>query len=218
MKKLMSAEIELKYLLPENNNKNDQVADKISAMLSANKVDFIFAHKQLCNDYFDTPTLELRKMDVGLRIRTVENNYEQTIKTSGTVVDGLHQRPEFNVNIPTKQLELSLFPVHVWPEGVDLSSLHQKLRVIFSTHFTRKTWLIKQGENVIELALDNGDICVDNYHRSFIISEIEIELVRGKQQALFELATQLKNIINITPGNLSKAARGYRLYYEKLNK
>jgi len=212
----MSAEIELKYLLSENDNKIEHVADKITALLSTNKIDFNFSVKLLGNDYFDTPTLELRKMDIGLRIRTTENNYEQTIKTSGSVVDGLHQRPEYNVNLQSKRLDLSLFPAHIWPETFDLSALQNKLVVIFTTHFTRRTWLIHQGNNVIELALDNGDICVDGHKNSLQINEIEIELVKGEQQALFDLATQLKTILDLTAGNLSKAARGYSLYHSKI--
>jgi triphosphatase len=216
MKKYMSAEIELKYLLPENTDKIEHVVDKVTALLSANNIGFNFSVKNLCNDYFDTPNLDLRKMDIGLRIRTVDNQFEQTIKTSGSVVDGLHQRPEYNVELQRDSVDLSLFPAHIWPEAVDLTVLQKSLSVVFTTNFIRKTWLIHQGDNIVELALDKGDICVDGYANSLQIHEIEIELVKGEKQALYDLAAQLKAILDITAGNLSKAARGYSLYHSSV--
>ena len=51
MKKYMSAEIELKYLLPENTDKIEHVVDKVTALLSANNIGFNFSVKNLCNDY-----------------------------------------------------------------------------------------------------------------------------------------------------------------------
>ena len=209
----MSAEIELKYLLPENTDKIEHVVDKVTALLSSNNIDFNFSVKHLCNDYFDTPNLDLRKMDIGLRIRTVDNQFEQTIKTSGSVVDGLHQRPEYNVNLQSKNIDLSLFPAHIWPTTTDLSVLQNKLSTLFTTHFTRRIWLIHQGSNTIELALDYGDISVDEQKNALQINELEIELVKGEQQALFDLAAQLKTILELKAGNLSKAARGYSLLH-----
>lgn len=212
----MSKEIELKYLLSENDNKVEHVTDKITALLSANKIDFDFNVKYLRNDYFDTQSLELRKMDIGLRIRSSENNFEQTIKTAGSVINGLHQRPEYNVKLQHNCIDLSLFPTHIWPETIELATLQKNLSVIFTTHFFRSTWLIHQGDNTVELALDKGDICVDGDKDSLSIYEIEIELVKGEQQALYDLAEQLHTILNMTVGNLSKAARGYHLYQSSI--
>lgn len=65
---------------------------------------------------------------------------------------------------------------------------------------------------MIELALDRGIINTSTCPKSIVINELEIELVKGEQQALFKLAEQLKTIVTIEPGNLSKAARGYALH------
>ena len=89
----MTTEIELKYLISANHEDNDLVVDKITAMLKAQKITFTVDKKQLNNHYFDNKDLALRKMDMGLRIRGVDQEYEQTIKTAGKVVGCLHQRP-----------------------------------------------------------------------------------------------------------------------------
>ena len=106
-----------------------------------------------------------------------------------------------------------MFPAHIWPTTTDLSVLQNKLSTLFTTHFTRRIWLIHQGSNTIELALDYGDISVDEQKNALQINEIEIELVKGEQQALFDLAAQLKTILELKAGNLSKAARGYSLLH-----
>ncbi len=208
----MNTEIELKYLLSATDVKNVHVAEKITAMLADQNVDFKYSEKLLANDYFDSEDLDLRKMDIGLRIRSQANKYEQTIKTAGKVVSGLHQRPEYNVDIETNHLALALFPAHIWPESFDVNALQKKLQVIFTTNFTRQAWLINQENTVIELALDRGTINTTSCSQPLVINELEIELVKGEQKALFNLAEQLKTILSIEAGNLSKAARGYALH------
>ena len=213
----MTTEIELKYQLSSNSKENKTVVDDITAMLKAQNVFFEINQYQLANDYFDTESLALRKMDFGLRIRTKEHQYEQTIKTAGKVVGCLHQRPEYNVDIATKQLDLSLFDKSIWPDNTDIKALEDNLSVIFSTNFFRQTWFIHQDESVIELALDRGEIFTKLNEPIQQINELEIELVSGNEQALFILAKQLSAVVTMTPGKLSKAARGYKLYYDRKN-
>ncbi|HBF47976.1 MAG TPA: adenylate cyclase, partial [Shewanella frigidimarina] len=76
--------------------------------------------KKLTNGYFDTDDLQLRRWDMGLRVRGFDNQLEQTIKTAGRVVGGIHSRPEYNVNIDQKTPILSRFPKEIWPIGNDL--------------------------------------------------------------------------------------------------
>jgi triphosphatase len=211
----MPTEIELKYQLSGNSEDNNAVADDITVMLKEHNVSFETNQSQLINDYFDNENLALRKMDFGLRIRTKGQQYEQTIKTAGKVVGCLHQRPEFNINIETNKLKLSLFDKTIWPENTDVDALENSLKVIFSTNFLRKTWLIHQDKSVIELALDKGEIFTLSGEPTRVINELEIELVSGNEQALFTLAEQLMTVVTMEPGKLSKAARGYALYHDQ---
>ena len=213
----MTTEIELKYQLSENSENNSTVVADITAMLEANNLSFDMDQNQLVNDYFDNDVFALRKMDLGLRIRTKNQQYEQTIKTAGKVVGGLHQRPEYNVDIVNGKLDLSLFPSGIWPEKVNLMNLTKSLKIIFSTNFSRQTWLIHQDDNIIELALDEGEISTALGQSTAAINEIEIELVSGNKQALFGLAKQLRAVVTMEPSDLSKAARGYALYYAQMD-
>jgi inorganic triphosphatase YgiF len=211
----MTPEIELKYLIPANHVDKDLAVEKITVMLKANDISFTLNNKQLNNDYFDNKDLALRKMDMGLRIREVDQKFEQTIKTAGKVVGCLHQRPEYNVSLEDNTLDLSLFPEHIWPEDVDVKTLQKSLQVIFTTNFYRQTWLITQKNSVIELALDRGEIFTSSNVETIAINELEIELVSGDEQALFTLAKQLMTVLQMKPGKLSKAAQGYSLYYQR---
>jgi len=210
----MATEIELKYLLPASSTIEDGLEDKISKMLTVKNIRFTQSNKQLSNDYYDSASLDLRKMDMGLRIRSQDKKFEQTIKTAGKVVDGLHQRPEYNIDIEQNRLALALFPQEIWPVSTDLVALQNKLSILFSTDFIRQAWLIEFEGSIIELALDRGNITTSLSAQSLVINEIEIELVKGEQQSLFNLAALLKVLVALEPGNLSKAARGYALYHQ----
>lgn len=231
----MNTEVELKYQLLGSRDDRSSAVANITNLLKAQHCSFEMHQHQLINDYFDNDNLDLRKMDCGLRIRTktILNNelnlnkkntfadqcFEQTIKTAGKVDGGLHKRPEYNVDIQKNKLDLSLFPISIWPVNTQIEQLQQSLFVIFSTNFLRQTWLIHQDENIIELALDNGEIftalSAQKGEKKIFINEIEIELVRGDEQALFALAKQLMTIISMEPSNVSKAARGYSLFYDQ---
>jgi len=211
-----STEIELKYLVPAKENERDTVEDSITAMLTAQAINFETDEKELGNDYFDSDNLVLRAMDIGLRIRRQNGRYEQTIKTAGKVVGCMHQRLEYNVDIISNNLDLLLFPEHIWSNNTDVVALQQSMQVLFTTNFHRKTWLIHLNNSVIELALDRGTISTEPDKPTLAINEIEIELVSGDESVLFALAEQLKNIIKMQTGKLSKAACGYRLYDDNL--
>ncbi len=201
----METEIELKYLVDAND-----VSDEICQLLELKKINYEKKTKSLINSYFDTDTMALRKLDMGLRVRTYPDYREQTIKTAGIVIGGLHQRPEYNVTIDAGQPDLSLFPSSIWPDNYDVSSLQSDILPIFSTNFERVTWQINHPDGIIELAYDKGQI--ESSNESIPINEIELELLSGDIKALFDIALLLFESLTLRPGLKSKAARGYSLW------
>jgi len=202
----MSTEIELKYLIL-----GDNTVEKITQIFNHENIEFAYQEKQLANCYFDTADLNLRQHDMGLRVRRHNNHIEQTIKTAGQVVGGLHSRPEYNVDIVSEQPILSLFPSEIWQENQSVIAIQNDLVALFSTDFKRCTWLVTDANNnVIELAYDQGDIT--SATETDTIHEIELELVKGDKSALFDLATLLFTTLALRPGLKSKAARGYALW------
>lgn len=214
----MSTEIELKYLLlnDEANEQGNNLTNVISKLLSDNDINYTCQKKTLTNCYMDTNDLAFRKMDIGLRVRGIQDNgtqcrYEQTIKTSGQVIGGLHKRPEYNVDIENNQVDLSLFPDDVWPQNINVKELQSSVISLFNTHFTRTTWLINVQGAVIELAYDQGEISCDGFEESERINELELELQQGETHVLMDTAILLMSQVLMRSGLLSKAARGYRL-------
>lgn len=208
----MDTEIELKFAVA---SEACVTSTEVKKQLDTLLLPFIktdgYNCKKLINTYFDTPTQLLRSYDFGLRIRTRDGASEQTLKTAGRVVGGLHKRPEYNVDIEqNNQPDLSLFPDKVWPDLALVNDLQTSLMPLFTTHFTRHTWLVDYQGSVIEVVCDSGE--VSSEEKSLDIREIELELVDGDMRQLFELADLLTEVLPLRLSNDSKAARGYRLF------
>ncbi|MFQ6370714.1 inorganic triphosphatase [Shewanella sp. YIC-542] len=196
-------EIELKlFILPQYQTAICHFFDQLSAS------EYQGSH-QLSNRYFDTPALTLRQWDMGLRVRGCNAQYEQTIKTAGRVVGGLHSRPEYNVAIEATSPELSLFPAEIWPDDTRLSDVQAQLKCFFHTDFQRQRWWVHQGQSLIEVALDQGTIIAGDCSEP--LCELEFELLSGVAGDLLPLAQQLAKQIPVRLGKASKAQRGYRL-------
>jgi len=199
----METEIEIKFFF------NADFSDNLLQEITQHKV---ISHKDqmLYNTYFDTADRALRKMDMGLRIRRIEDQYTQTIKTSGRVIGGLHQRPEYNEIVVGMEPQLIKFKREIWPEDCDLVTLQEQLTPLFSTHFRRLHWLLEMQEGtLIEVAYDCGQIIAGQ--RESTICEIELELIKGDEAQLFVLAEKIAHLPHVRLGNISKAQRGYML-------
>ncbi|GAC31775.1 CYTH domain-containing protein [Paraglaciecola polaris] len=201
----MDIEIELKLLATPSAQQD------ISSWLMQSAINYTdSAGKQLRNDYFETPQRTLRKHDIGLRIRGCNGEFEQTIKTKGRVVAGMHHRPEYNVPIASPDLQLTLFDPRIWPESVSIVMLEKELYLMFSTDFFRDTFLLTLTDgSQIELVIDIGSVSAGG--RNLDICEVELELKSGSAGAIFYIAKQLADITPLRFGLQSKAARGYRL-------
>ncbi|MDC9590021.1 CYTH domain-containing protein [Xenorhabdus sp. XENO-10] len=177
--------------------------------------------QHLTNIYFETAENQLRRWDMGLRIRGFDGYYEMTIKTAGKVLGGLHQRPEFNVPLPHPELDLARFPSYIWPENTDLAHLQAQLNKLFSTDFNREKWLITYGESEIEVVLDQGTIFSENKNsgsQTSPICEFELELKSGNVTDILSLANKLASQNGLRLTNKSKAARGYALVHGSSHK
>jgi triphosphatase len=199
----METEIELKFFV------SPSYSEILLAKIAELKV-LQHSCRQLGNIYFDTPDNWLRQHDIGMRIRRFDDVFVQTVKTSGRVVAGLHQRPEYNAEHNSNIPELSLHPKDIWPQGKSVAELEIELVPVFSTDFTREQWLVGTADgSQIEIAFDQGEVISGD--RRDTICEVELELKSGQTEALFALARILSASGGARLGNLSKAARGYRL-------
>ncbi len=198
----MTIEIELKFIATPD------AASKLAQTLA----DFPHQHhaaRALSNIYFETDDNQLRRWDMGLRIRGVDGQHEMTLKTAGNTLGGLHQRAEYNVDLPADELDVARLPAEVWPQGTDLAALQQRLQPLFSTHFQRETWLVQVGESEVEVAFDRGAVATEALSEDLF--EVELELKSGRRSDMMAFAQQLIAMGGLRLGSLSKAASGYQL-------
>lgn len=170
--------------------------------------------QHLRTEYFDTPQMTLKQKGIALRLRKQGQQWLQTVKTSGQVKDGLHQREEWEHPLPSGEFDL---PLLLQTPLADIFADHrdwQQLQCLFFTDFKRDTWLLAAEQNtLIELAYDFGEAGAGD--RRANIHEIELELRQGSLQVLRQLAEQLKTALMLTYNNRSKAEIGYDLYQQE---
>ena len=199
----MSHEIELKLTLPQKSlaalRRHPLIADAPREGRSCT----------LENTYFDTPELELRERRMAVRTRKAGSRWLQTVKCAAETSGGLSSRPEWEQPYANGSFDFSAI------ERDDvrnrLESLHPRLVPVFTTHFKRETCILTPREGVRVLAMiDNGSIEANGQSRP--LCELELELVEGDPRELYTLALQLAESLPLTPENVSKAERGYRLF------
>lgn len=198
----MTIEIELKFIA------TPQAAEKLAEKLAAWPHQH-FAARELTNIYYETDDNQLRRWDMGLRIRGVDQRYEMTLKAAGKTVGGLHQRPEYNVDIAEPTLDIARLPAEIWPQGTDVAELQSRLQPLFSTHFQREAWLVQFGDSEIEVAFDQGEVASGEFSEP--LYEVELELKSGQREDMLKFAEELIAMGGMRLGSLSKAARGYQL-------
>jgi len=179
---------------------------------------------KLLNRYFDTPQMGLSQGGAALRIRqqgTVEfkdgiatgvitdARIIQTLKTRGTSSAGLHQRMEWDWPLTEVKLDLSLIQNSEAQSHLSPSLALEAIAPLFTTDFQRKVWMYQQGETLIELVLDQGEVSTDE-HRIDLL-ELELELKQGQPEVLFHVAEQLASQCPVLMSDISKAERGYGL-------
>ncbi|MEO3990226.1 CYTH domain-containing protein [Pseudocitrobacter cyperus] len=198
----MTQEIELKFIVEETG------VEALRQHLSGLKAEHSPAG-QLLNIYYETEDNWLRRHDMGLRIRGAGGRYEMTMKIAGRTVGGLHQRPEYNIDIDEPVLALDKLPAEVWPQGEMPTGLAEQVQPLFCTDFYREKWVVNHGKSQIEIALDLGDVKAGDHQET--ICELELELLSGETSDVLALAQQLSQTGLVRQGSLSKAARGYHL-------
>ena len=160
--------------------------------------------------YFDTDKHKLRKKGLMLRVRRIGNRYIQTIKATGK--SGLFERDEWESGIASAQPDLDL------ARGTALEALvgrklRRRLKPMFETRVARTVYPLSSSTGEIEFTVDRGTIAAGD--RSAPLCEIELELKRGSQAELFNVARELMQAVPARLEFRSKSQRGYELLDDK---
>lgn len=167
--------------------------------------------KQMINTYFDTANFKLRDVSIGMRIRQIEDQFIQTVKSSGKAIGGLHQRNEDEIEVSDNQLDTSLITDPYLMILVEEAQEEDgDFLPCFNTDFYRTKSLLTFSDGTkIEMALDSGTITAGD--QSVDICEVELELVEGSAEYIFAIGRYLIKELDLTLYNASKARRGYSL-------
>jgi triphosphatase len=158
---------------------------------------------QLHAVYFDTPSHALRDGAFSLRVRRKGETYVQTLKHRPS--GGLFERDEWETQVPGPDLDLSAIAGTPAQAAIGDASLAPA----FTVEVERRVHLWIHGETRVEVSFDTGLIVAGD--RQEPVAEMELELLSGPPQALFDLARDLLAKAQLTLSFESKAERGYRL-------
>ena len=167
----------------------------------------------LHNIYYDTPAHDLQQAAMALRIRRIGDGahprWVQTLKMGGAADSAFSRRGEWEEPLQTDALDPALLQQTPWAERDPDGSWLQALVPVFSTTFERLSWIVQLGDARAEVALDRGSVHMDGH--STPLCELEIELLDGTPDALFDIAWQIGQHLALMPLHMSKAERAYRL-------
>jgi inorganic triphosphatase YgiF len=162
------------------------------------------SRRKIVSVYFDTPKFKLRQRGVSLRIRRLGDKRLQTIKS----VNGAITRGEWEEEICAERPDLKR------AKGTALAplatrKLKKSLLPVFETDVRRISVPLRFRGSDIEIALDRGQIKTGT--RRAQVSEIELELKRGRRADLARLAARISRTIPVAYGARVKSERGYAL-------
>jgi inorganic triphosphatase YgiF len=159
--------------------------------------------------YYDTPDFELKRKGASLRVRREGGQWIQTVKWSGAVRGGLHERNEIEAEVPGPAPDCDRIAHPDLDQVFRTPQLTGALRPVFETSITRSKRTLTLDGATVEASLDQGEI--RSGERSESVSELELELKRGSSPALFDLALTIAARAPVHLENRSKAERGYAL-------
>ena len=162
---------------------------------------------QLISIYFDTRDCTLHRAGVYLRVRDNGRNFVQTVKTAKSKT-ALIERFEWEREIAGREPDLDA--VSDTPlKPVLTEAVRAALQPVFETQIRRHVFRILRDGSDIEVAIDQGEIATQTGMQA--ISELELELKRGKTRELFRLARELGEAVPLRLEVKSKAERGFEL-------
>jgi triphosphatase len=197
----MGSEIELKFQV------SPQEMKRLSAARSLCPIDAKTTEaEKLLSVYFDTVDRRLRRKGISLRVRHKGDERVQTIKTQTSGIP--FSRGQWEHKIDGDQPDLRFI------RGTPLAQLRTKklssaLSPIFVTQVCRVTRLLNEDGSRIEMALDEGSVRAGR--KTELISEVELELKRGRVLELFKLAKRIGSLVPAKLAFKSKSERGYEL-------
>ncbi len=196
-------EIEIKF-------KSDLTAPDLASRLQAIDGAAETKTQDLRTLYFDTPSNDLRKNGIALRIRKKGRSAPiQGIKSLNASGSDPFAREEIEVRCKGDMPDLSLFEKGAAAKLLSIVG-NSPLELKFETQLKRQTKLMRCGHSKVELAFDEGHIV--NGETRLPLNEVELELKSGNVTDLCELAIKLASELPLRLDFVSKAEKGFQAF------
>ena len=165
--------------------------------------------RKLVTVYFDTPDHELRRLGLSLRVRKVGRAYVQCVKLTQSRLGGIPVRMEWEGPVPSQNPAISVIEEKRLRRLIQRAG-EDRLQPVFRTDVQRSSRTLKFDDGTTaSLDLDIGEIVAEN--ASEPVCEFELELESGAPVKLFDLASEIGQVVPFRLASMSKAARGYAL-------
>lgn len=165
--------------------------------------------RKLVTVYFDTPDHKLRRKGLSLRVRKVGRAYVQCVKQTHKQLGCVLVRMEWEGPVPSQEPDISVIENKKLRRLIRRAGV-ERLEPVFRTVVQRSSRTLKFDEDsTASLDIDVGEIVVGDVCEP--ICEFELELKGGAPERLFELASEIRQVVPFRLGAMSKASRGYAL-------
>ncbi len=171
---------------------------------------------ELASAYFDTPDHHLFSQGLALRLRRVDGQWRQTLKSDAARgsrgAAGLHAREEYEWAVADRRIDFALLAETPHAPVFAKRRVREELRQVFSTRFRRTALrLALEGDAQAELCADLGWIRAGDARAPICEVEVELGPDGGSPAALFGFARELLEEVPFRLGAISKAERGYAI-------
>jgi inorganic triphosphatase YgiF len=167
--------------------------------------------RHLVSTYYDSTALDLRRRGYALRVRDDGKSFTQTLKATGVAGSALARRHEWSVALegPKPFLEKLAAPEL---DAVFAGLTNQDLTPLFVSDVQRRTKVYRVadplgGRAELEVSLDMGKLLTEGKRGE--ICELELELVSGSPQAIYQEAARLNEVTALQLQPWSKSKRGF---------
>lgn len=200
-------EVEVKYLLPKNFNKELFFLDEDIQNIFVNETDVTLDMRAF---YYDTKEYDLKKNGLSFRIRYENNDLILTTKYGGGAEAGLHKREEININVKEDFLNnpsIEIFKGYEVYDAFKKALNGKKIEKLLEMEYERVEENIDNGLFNAIISIDDGFIITNNGKER--VFELEIELISGSEAEMVSFGDKIREKYNLLPCNKSKLQRGF---------
>ena len=162
---------------------------------------------ELESRYFDTPELALRARGLAFRVRANGAGFKQTLKAGDDGNGAVLKRGEWETALRDDRPRPEALPGSA-RRYLPKAAFEGGFDEVFATRMRRRVRRVSVGDaGLIEASLDLG--AIDTADGALPIAEIELELLDGQPEILYDLALDLQAIGPLRLETRSKSARAF---------